>query len=171
MKDTLGRENRKIADRRCDHCGKVYRPKRRESRYCSYPCMWANNGKHQIPQDEVWWVNGKGYVEGRVFLNNTRIRVKQHRWVMEQHLGRPLRTTETVHHINGDKTDNRIENLEIVDHGQHTTGHNNERSYRRGYKLDLTPEDRRARSERAKANRLWEKGHAAIRAKSEGRDG
>jgi hypothetical protein len=37
-----------------------------------------------------------------------------HRHLMEQHLGRALRRDEHVHHINGDRYDNRIENLEVV---------------------------------------------------------
>lgn len=37
----------------------------------------------------------------------------KHRWVMEQKIGRTLRPEETVHHINGDRSDNRIENLEL----------------------------------------------------------
>ena len=46
------------------------------------------------------------------------------RILMEEKLGRPLRPDEDVHHIDGDKTNNSIENLEIIPHGVHQKLHN-----------------------------------------------
>lgn len=47
--------------------------------------------------------------------------VLEHRIVMEKVLGRLLETNEHVHHINGQKWDNRPENLAVLGHAEHST--------------------------------------------------
>jgi hypothetical protein len=55
------------------------------------------------------WVTPKGY---RMFKVDGR-HISAQRLAMQEHLGRDLRPEETVHHRNGDRLDNRIENLEL----------------------------------------------------------
>ncbi len=49
-----------------------------------------------------------------------------HRAIMEDHIGRKLEADEVVHHINGNKMDNRIENLEIMSKSEHARLHYSE---------------------------------------------
>ncbi len=51
-------------------------------------------------------------------LNGRRIRL--HRYIAEQMLGRPLRDGEVVHHINGNTLDNRPENLQVMTKSEHS---------------------------------------------------
>lgn len=71
------------------------------------------------------------YKGGKVLDKNGYIRMRgsvnarqyEHQLVMEQYLGRKLNKGEEVHHINGKKTDNRIENLYLVDKKNHSREH------------------------------------------------
>lgn len=63
--------------------------------------------------------NGQGYrtICKKEFIGmphaDKKGRIAEHTYIMMNHLGRPLRKGETVHHKNGIRHDNRIENLEL----------------------------------------------------------
>jgi hypothetical protein len=64
-------------------------------------------------------IDRHGYVQIRV----SKKEIPEHRLVMEEHLKRRLKPNEVVHHLNGDKADNRIENLEVFDGSLHKRRH------------------------------------------------
>lgn len=74
------------------------------------------------------WKGGKTRSrKGYVVLRNDGDVIFEHRAIMEAHIGRKLTDDEVVHHINGDKTDNRLENLQLMTRGEHSKMHNKRR--------------------------------------------
>lgn len=69
--------------------------------------------------------DGFGYILIRMPDHPNAVRgfVREHRYVMEQKLGRLLQSAEVVHHINNNPADNRPENLEVQFIGDHTRDH------------------------------------------------
>ena len=73
-----------------------------------------------------WLLHGYRWIstpDGREML--------EHRYFMEQHLGRRLHVDECVHHKDGNKTNNDLRNLEVVDRTRHTSLHQYEGGRRR----------------------------------------
>ena len=96
----------------CQGCGEeFYVPHYRfaTAKYCSRNCLAKIHLRQYVPI-YGFKKTGKPPRRYKTIVVGTK-QVREHRWVMEQHLGRKLATHEHVHHINGDWEENSEANV------------------------------------------------------------
>jgi hypothetical protein len=125
------RRNRVV--RTCEYCHREFLAFPAEiavgkARFCSRSC----NAKYRIGPKNHQWRGGKRLdrQSGYIFISiPSKRKIQEHRFLMEKHLGRKLLKGEIIHHKNGVKTDNRIENLMLTSPSDHAGLHKAMRPY------------------------------------------
>jgi hypothetical protein len=119
-----GRKRRKYCSLKCsglDHPGHPAWNKGIKGFYHSGSYKKGHIG--MIKESHPNWKGGKTFSEGYIRSSIKENKKYIHRDIMENCIGRKLERNEIVHHINGDKTDNRIENLKIMTRSEHIICH------------------------------------------------
>jgi hypothetical protein len=101
----------------CKQCGKLFYTTRND--FCSKQC--ARDYRSANMDHKTYTENG--YLVKFVKGYNKKGNVKLHRAVMEEKLGRRLSPDEIVHHIDGNKLNNDISNLEVMSRSDHSRLH------------------------------------------------
>jgi len=72
-------------------------------------------------------IDSSGYIELRknLEIDLDYFPIKEHRYVMEKFLGRKLSKNEIIHHKDQNKTNNKVENLQIMNPSEHAKTHSN----------------------------------------------
>lgn len=102
---------------KCPSCENEKDTRSKRCRICSYKIYVPRTGKKQA---RGWYKHAQlGYIMGSIFGKL----VYQHRFLMEQFLKRKLNHNEHVHHIDGNKLNNNLKNLELISAVDHAHEH------------------------------------------------
>ena len=103
--------------------------------HCSNRCR----GKSWVGANHPRWKGGTWVSKASGYIINSRTNRPVHRLVIEQHLGRKLRRYEVVHHINHNRQDNRIKNLQLMTWREHAKHHSRHQGNRIGKHYGTEP--------------------------------
>lgn len=111
----------------CIHCGEEFvlnkRTDDKKKKYCSYACCVEYRRTYGGPRSMAAGTVHQKENEYRFVKTESGKWVEEHRLVVEKRLGRKMLPREIVHHRNGNKGDNRDENLMVVTRQQHMRIH------------------------------------------------
>lgn len=140
-------------DRVCEHCGKTFNTRKDlKVKFCCRRCYWDSMVKTRITtcpicgndfdnkrghkycsetcqhiamrgEGHPLWNGGVTHDNGYVKVWTKEKVMKEHRLVMEKHLGRKLRSDEIIHHKDHNRSNNDISNLEIMTRSEHSRLH------------------------------------------------
>ncbi len=134
---------KKRIKRICPWCGEEFEALScRPAKCCSNKCR----SKYYIEERNPHWKGGRWQKHGYILvllhpsdffypMTYKDGYILEHRLVMAKHLGRCLQPWEVVHHKNGIRDDNMIENLKLTTQGGHIVAHS--KGYKDGYKEGL----------------------------------
>lgn len=103
--------------KKCLNCESEFYTTR--TKYCSAKCGAEYRKKTGAHKRKGYWYEN-GY---KVLYTEDGKGIKEHIKIVQDLLGRKLREDEHVHHINGIKDDNRVENLHLMSKGDHSRLH------------------------------------------------
>lgn len=107
-----------VVKKRCAYCEREFpvSAKHKEKKFCSIECSCAYRRERDRKPTRgasgykyVWFSDGSSQ--------------KEHRYIMEQVLGRKLEPDEVVHHIDGNRDNNSLDNLVVMKRGEHSALH------------------------------------------------
>jgi len=128
--------------KKCEYCGNEWDARggqkgvsrAKAKRFCSRKCAAQHRSKMVYGKNHHCWKGGQitfgeEYLYTKIYVGTPRKykKIYIHREVMEKHLGRKLEKWEQVHHIDGNKHNNTINNLEVMSKSEHGRLHSNRR--------------------------------------------